>query len=315
MKKPLLILTGPTAVGKTALSLTLAHKIHGSIISADSMQIYKYMDIGTAKLKYEEMDTIPHYLIDELYPEEEFNVARFKSCADEAILDIYKNGRIPIIAGGTGYYIQSVLYNIDFSQGEQNNAYRSQLEKEAAVKGSEYLHDRLKKIDPRAAQQIHPNNTKRIIRALEYFHQTNTCLSAHNESERVKESPFDFLYFALTDDRDILYQNIDARVDQMMEQGLLQEVMFLKSMGYDRKLVSMQGIGYKEILAALEGEITMEEAVYRIKRDTRHFAKRQLTWFRREKQVIWIDKSKFEHNDDAIIDFILHTIKDKGLRI
>ena len=295
--KPLVILAGPTAVGKTALSIKLAKKINGAVISADSMQVYKHMDIGSAKVMPEEMKGIPHYLIDVLEPSEEFNIVRFQQMAKEALQQIYAAGQIPIIAGGTGFYIQSLLYDIDFSKEESDTAYRTELTAFAKEYGAHALHEKLKEIDPVSYETIHENNIKRVIRALEFYHQNHTPISAHNEKEHQKTSPYRFAYFVLTDEREKLYRRIDQRVDLMMEQGLLTEVKTLYDMGCRKDMVSMQGLGYKEILDYLDGSCSLEEAVYVIKRETRHFAKRQLTWFRREKDVIWLDKSEFNDRE------------------
>lgn len=302
MKQPLIVLTGPTAVGKTKASIGLAKAVGGEIISADSMQVYQYMDIGSAKIRPDEMGGVPHYLVDVLKPEEEFHVVRFQQMAKDAMKQIYANGHIPILVGGTGFYIQAVLYDIDFTENKSDPKYRRELEQYAKDYGAAKLHDRLREADPKAAQEIHANNVKRIIRALEYYHLTGSRISDHNEVQRAKESPYEFRYFVLNDERNRLYKRIDARVDQMMEDGLLAEVRDLKNRGYTKELVSMQGLGYKELLAYLEGEITLEEAVYRIKRDTRHFAKRQITWFKRERDVIWIDKNEYGYNEDAILE-------------
>ena len=303
-KKPLIILTGPTAVGKTALSVKLAKVINGSIISADSMQVYRGMDIGSAKVTKEEMGGIKHYLIDVLEPDEEFHVVRFQQMAKEAMAEIYQEGKIPILTGGTGFYIQSVLYDIDFTSQQEDTAYRERLEKLAKEQGNEVLHGMLQEVDPVSAEKIHANNVKRVIRALEFYEKTGTPISEHNEKEAAKESPYVFCYFVLNDDRQRLYDRIELRIDQMLEQGLVDEVRKLKEKGYHKEMVSMQGLGYKEILAWLDGEISYEEAVYILKRDTRHFAKRQLTWFRREKDVIWVDKDKFNYDDDRILSFM-----------
>lgn len=303
-KKPLIILTGPTAVGKTALSVKLAKVINGSIISADSMQVYRGMDIGSAKVTKEEMGGIKHYLIDVLEPDEEFHVVRFQQMAKEAMAEIYQEGKIPILTGGTGFYIQSVLYDIDFTSQQEDTAYRERLEQLAKEQGNEALHAMLQEVDPVSAEKIHANNVKRVIRALEFYEKTGTPISEHNEKEAAKESPYVFCYFVLNDDRQRLYERIELRIDQMLEQGLVDEVRKLKEKGYHKEMVSMQGLGYKEILAWLDGEISYEEAVYILKRDTRHFAKRQLTWFRREKDVIWVDKDKFNYDDDRILSFM-----------
>lgn len=310
-KKPLIILTGPTAVGKTAISVKLAKKIGGEIISADSMQVYRYMDIGSAKIRPEEMEGIPHHLIDILEPEEGFNVYTFQSLAKEALKGIYERGRIPIVAGGTGFYIQALLYDIDFTEEEsEKNNIRTELEQLAKEKGSVYLHERLRAVDAPSAEIIHENNTKRIIRALEYYELTKTPISSHNKEQRQKEACYRFCYFVLNDERKRLYERIDNRVDRMMEQGLLEEVRSLKEKGYHRGMISMQGLGYQELLAYLEGSLTLEEAVYLIKRDSRHFAKRQLTWFKREADVTWIDKSCFQYDDERILSFMIEKLKE-----
>lgn len=311
--KPLVILAGPTAVGKTDLSIRLAKKINGAVISADSMQVYKYMDIGSAKIMPEEMEGIPHYLIDVLDPSEEFNIVRFQQMAKEALDEIYAAGKIPILAGGTGFYIQALLYDIDFSKEEVDMTYRNELAEFAKTYGAHALHEKLKEIDPVSYETIHENNTKRVIRALEYYHQNHAPISAHNEKEHQKESPYRYAYFVLTDERSHLYERIDRRVDLMMQKGLLAEVQKLYDMGFRRDMVSMQGLGYKEILDYLDGTCTLEEAVYIIKRETRHFAKRQLTWFRRERDVIWLDKAAHGYDDDAILNEMLQLLNEKGI--
>ena len=311
MKKPLIILTGPTAVGKTELSIELAKKVNGSIISADSMQVYRHMDIGSAKIKKEEMQGIPHYLIDTFEPDEEFHVVKFQEYAKKYMEEIYAEGRIPIIAGGTGFYIQALLYDIDFTEEQEDTAYRKELEQYAKEHGAHALHEKLRAIDEKAANEIHENNIKRVIRALEFHHLSGGKISEHNEQERQKESPYAFAYFVLNDERERLYQRINQRVDIMLEEGLLEEVQKLKNMGYHRKMVSMQGLGYKEILEYLEGECTLEDAIYRIKRDTRHFAKRQLTWFRREREVIWVNKQDFAYDNDKILTYMMSELKNK----
>lgn len=304
-KKPLLILTGPTAVGKTELSVKLAKAVNGAIISADSMQVYKGMDIGSAKISKAEMQGIPHYLIDILDPGEAFHVVRFQEMAKEALQEIYANGQIPIVVGGTGFYIQALLYDIDFTSQKEDTALREHYERLAKEKGAAYLHEMLKQADPVSAKLIHRNNIKRVIRALEFYEKTGTPISAHNEQEHQKESPYDFRYFVLTDDRAKLYERIEKRIDQMLSSGLIDEVKALRDKGYHRGMVSMQGLGYKEILSWLDGEITYDEAVYILKRDTRHFAKRQLTWFRREREVILINKPDFSYDEDRILAFLL----------
>lgn len=313
MKKPLIVLTGPTAVGKTELSIELAKKVNGSIISADSMQVYRHMDIGSAKIRSEEMQGIPHYLIDTFEPEEEFHVVKFQEYAKKYMEEIYAQGRIPIIAGGTGFYIQALLYDIDFTEEEEDTRYRRKLEQFAKEHGAHALHEKLKAVDEKSANEIHENNVKRVIRALEFHHLSGKKISEHNEQERQKEAPYTFAYFVLNDERDRLYHRINQRVDIMMEQGLVDEVQKLKNMGYHKKMVSMQGLGYKEILEYLEGECSLEEAVYRIKRDTRHFAKRQLTWFRREREVIWVNKQEFEYDNDKILTYMMSELKNRQI--
>ena len=311
MKKPLIILTGPTAVGKTSASIGLAKALNGEIISADSMQVYKYMDIGSAKIRPSEMEGIRHYLIDELEPNEEFHVVRFQQMAKQAMEEIYAKNKIPIVVGGTGFYIQALLYDIDFTESEENTMYRQELEQLAEEKGAEHLHSMLKEIDPISAETIHANNIKRVIRALEFYQQTGQRISEHNEAERAKESPYDFCYFVLNDDRAKLYERIERRVDQMLTEGLVDEVQSLKERGYTRNMVSMQGLGYKEILDYLNGDCSLEEAIYVLKRDTRHFAKRQLTWFRRERDVIWIDKKEYDYQEETILQAMLQYVRER----
>lgn len=310
-KKPLIILTGPTAVGKTKASIGLAKAIGGEIISADSMQVYRHMDIGSAKITKEEMADVPHYLIDVLEPEEEFHVVRFQQMAKAAMADIYSRGKIPIIVGGTGFYIQALLYDIDFNENEGDSVYREKLEALAKEKGAAYLHGQLAMVDPKSAEEIHANNIKRVIRALEFYHQTGQKISEHNERERQKESPYQFCYFVLNDRRECLYERIDQRVDQMIRNGLIQEVQTLKERGCTKQMVSMQGLGYKEIFSYLEGDCSLEEAVYIIKRDTRHFAKRQLTWFKRERDVIWVQKDELNYDDKKLLQSLLESIKER----
>lgn len=312
-QKPMIILTGPTAVGKSALSVELAKKINGAVISADSMQVYRHMDIGSAKITPEEMQGVTHYMIDELEPDEEFHVVRFVTMAKEYLKEIYADGKIPIIAGGTGFYIQALLYDIDFTEQQCDETYRRQLEDLAREHGAEYLHGILREVDPASAEAIHANNIKRVIRALEFYHLSSKKISEHNETERQKQSPYNFAYFVLTDERAKLYERIDRRVDAMIEAGLVEEVKKLKSKGCSREMVSMQGLGYKEILAYLDGGCTLEEAVYIIKRETRHFAKRQLTWFKRERDVIWLDKQAFGYDDAAILKDMISILEEKEI--
>ena len=312
-QKPMIILTGPTAVGKSALSVELAKKINGAVISADSMQVYRHMDIGSAKITPEEMQGVTHYMIDELEPDEEFHVVRFVTMAKEYLKEIYADGKIPIIAGGTGFYIQAVLRGIDFTENEENTEYRKKLELLAEEQGPESLHEMLKKVDPVSAENIHANNIKRTIRALEYYELTGEPISVHNEREKERTSPYNFSYFVLTDDREKLYARIEDRIDEMMSQGLVDEVRQLKDMGCRKGMTSMQGLGYKEILEYLDGECSLEDAVYTLKRDTRHFAKRQLTWFRRESEVTWIDKGRFDYNEEKILEYMIRELGEKEI--
>ena len=314
MKRPLIILTGPTAVGKTKAAIGLAKAINGEIISADSMQVYKYMDIGSAKIRPEEMCGVRHYLVDELEPDEEFNVVRFQTMAKQAMEEIYAKGKIPILVGGTGFYIQAVLYDIDFqANNDEDNTYRTELETLAKEKGASYLHDMLAHVDEESARDIHENNVKKVIRALEYFHQTGQKISEHNAKERQKESPYNAVYFVLNDDRKHLYERINLRVDQMFEEGLVEEVTGLKARGYKKEMVSMQGLGYKEVFDYLNGDSTLEEALEIIKRDTRHFAKRQITWFKRERDVVWVDKKQFGYDEELILAEMLRILKINGI--
>ena len=313
MKQPLIVLTGPTAVGKTSLSISLAKAVNGEIISADSMQVYKKMDIGSAKIRSEEMQGIPHYLVDVLEPEEEFHIVKFQQMAKKAMEDIYSRGKIPILVGGTGFYIQAVTKDIDFTEAQQENDYRKELEALAEEKGGEHLHEMLRKVDPVSADAIHAHNVKRVIRALEFYNQNGSPISAHNEEQKQHESPYNLAYFVLNMPRELLYERIDLRVDQMMKEGLLEEVSRLKEEGCHRGMVSMQGLGYKEILAYLDGEYPLEEAVRVLKRDTRHFAKRQLTWFRREQELTCVNKDQFSYQEDQILDYMLEICRKKGI--
>ena len=310
-RPPLVILTGPTAVGKTDLSIRLAKAVGGEIVSADSMQVYRHMDIGSAKVTPEEMDGVPHHLIDVLEPSEDFNVVAFQTMAKEALRGIYGRGHIPVVVGGTGFYIQALLYDIDFTESDADTALRQELEQLAAERGPEYLHAMLRSIDPASAEAIHSNNIKRTIRAIEFYRQTGEPISVHNEEQREKESPYNFLYYVLNTDRAALYGRIDRRVDAMMEQGLLEEVRRLSAMGCDRQMVSMQGLGYKEILAYLEGEYSLEEAIRIIKRDTRHFAKRQITWFKRERDVRWLNLPDFDNDREKVLKHILNEMEER----
>lgn len=293
-KNTLVIVAGPTASGKSSVAVELAKQMNGEIISADSMQVYRGMDVGTAKITAEEMSGVPHYLLDVFAPDEEFNIAIFQKFAKAHIKEIQAKNKLPILAGGTGFYIQSVAFDSEFEDMEMDKALRAALEREYEELGADHFHEKLAQVDAEAARSIHPNNKKRVVRAMEYFHLTGERISEHNKTQRAKQSPYDLHYFVLNMDREVLYRRIDSRVDKMIEFGLVDEVKGLLQQGYTKDLVSMQGLGYKEILAYLEGEISLDEAVYILKRDTRHFAKRQWTWFKREPHCIWVDITEKE---------------------
>ena len=308
---PLVILSGPTAVGKTELSINLAKKINAEIISADSMQVYKGMDIGTAKITSSEMQGIKHHLIDVIEPEEEWNVLKFKKMAKKACEEITAAGHIPMLTGGTGFYIQALLYDVDFTE-ENNDEIRKRLTEEYEKMGSSYLYEKLKKVDPISAEIIHENNVKRVIRALEFYEMNSFPISEHNKIQQARQSAFNSVYFVLNDEREKIYQRIDMRVDKMIEAGLVDEVDRLMKRGLDLSYVSMQGLGYKEIYRYLTGEITISDAIYILKRDTRHFAKRQLTWFRREKDVVFVNRNSFK-TEDEILQFMYAKIKERNI--
>jgi tRNA dimethylallyltransferase len=340
---PMIVLTGPTAVGKTGLSIALAKAVEGEIISADSMQVYRGMDIGSAKITREEMQGVPHHMIDILEPWESFSVADFVENCKRITHEIYDRGHIPVVTGGTGFYIQALLKDVDFSMpvleercgdsdlsvketgnteeesseeatyGETPGKYRAYLETLAREKGAAYLHELLRQADPASAEAIHANNVKRSIRALEFFHLTGRRISEHNEQEKQKAGIYNSCYFVLNDRRERLYARIEQRIDEMLAAGLAGEVQALRDRGCERGMVSMQGLGYKELLAWLEGECTYEQAVEILKRDTRHFAKRQLTWFRREKEVVWVNKDEFGYDEEKILDFMLTELRRRRI--
>ncbi len=308
--KNLVVITGPTAVGKTDISIKLAKEINGEIISADSIQVYKDLNIGSAKITEDEMDGVKHYLIDVLEPTDDFDIYTFKQMAEDTIEEIYAKGKVPIIVGGTGFYIQSVLYDVDFEETEVDMEYRKELEELAKIYGNEYVHKMLEEVDPEYAAGIHPNNLKRVIRALEFYHENNIPLSEHNAEQKENESPYNFAYYVLNDDRYVLYDRINKRVDLMFEKGLVDEV---KSLGLDKTNQSMQGIGYKEVLEYLNDNLSLEETKELIKKNTRHFAKRQLTWFRHEKVVQMIDYRDFDRNVNKVLAFMLKDLEEKGI--
>ncbi|WHE88377.1 tRNA (adenosine(37)-N6)-dimethylallyltransferase MiaA [Lachnoanaerobaculum gingivalis] len=311
-KNKLIILAGPTASGKTSVSIDLAKRIGGEIISADSMQVYKYMDVGTAKISVEEMQGVKHHLIDVLDPKEDFNIVKFQNMVKSSIEEIVKNGHIPILVGGTGFYIQSIIYDIDFNNEDDNSSIRKTLEEEYYTFGADFMYEKLKKIDSVSAQTIHKNNKKRIIRAIEFFLINNAPISLHNESQRKKSSPYDYRFFVLNPPRDILYERINQRVDIMVRKGLVDEVKSLKERGLSKANISMQGIGYKEVLEYLEGDTSLEAAIENIKQNTRHMAKRQVTWFKREKDVIYVDPFSFESNE-KIVDYMMEKINTERI--
>ncbi|MGG7187029.1 tRNA (adenosine(37)-N6)-dimethylallyltransferase MiaA, partial [Clostridium butyricum] len=297
MKQKLLVLGGPTAVGKTELSIKLAKELKGEIISADSMQIYKYMDIGSAKVTEQEMDGIKHHLIDIIEPNVPFSVADFKEYGEIALKNILSKNKFPIIAGGTGLYINSLTCNMTFTEAEKDEEYRLYLEKLSEEKGNDFVHEMLKEIDPISYKEIHANNRKRVIRALEVYKLTKKPFSSFNAGEDFYKSDYDVYYYVLTMNRDKLYERINKRVDIMIEKGLLEECIKLREMGYTSDMQSMQGIGYKEILYYLENKISFEDAVNMIKQGSRNYAKRQLTWFRRDKRCIFLDKDVMSEDE------------------
>jgi len=305
--KKLFILGGPTAVGKTSISVKLAKELKGEIISADSMQIYKYMDVGSAKISNEEMEGVPHHLVDIVSPEEEFSVIDFKERASAAIEDISLRGCLPMVVGGTGFYINSLIFNYSYTSAEKDEEYRKYLENLAAREGNTYVHEMLKNIDSESYERLYPNDLKRVIRALEVYKLTGQTISEYTACDDIYNIPYDINYFVLTMDREKLYDKINKRVDIMLENGLIEEVIKLKEMGYNANMQSMKGIGYKEILYYLEGEISLERAVELIKQGSRNYAKRQLTWFKKDSRVKWVNKDEFK-NEEEIINYIKSNI-------
>lgn len=295
-RQPLLVLIGPTAVGKTALSLTLAKAWNAEIISGDSMQVYRGMDIGTAKLPLTEREGIPHHLIDICDPEEPYSAADFQAGARDAIEEIASRGKLPFIVGGTGLYIESLCYNYQFADNGSDEAFRKEQEIYAAEHGAEALHAKLAEIDPEAAERLHPNDLRRVIRALEVYHLTGQTFSEQQAGQK-KESPYELCIIGLTIDRAVLYRRIEQRIDEMMEQGLADEVERLLARELPPHAVPMQALGYKEIADYLRGNCSLEAAVERLKRDTRRFAKRQLSWFRHMKDIHWFDAGENFHNN------------------
>lgn len=289
MKKPLIIIAGPTASGKTDIAIKLAKKINGEIISADSMQVYKFMNIGTAKPTTKEMGNIKHHLIDVLYPDEDFSIAKFQEMAKLCLNQIYDLGKVPILCGGTGFYINSIIKDNAFDIVDKDESLRDELTNIALEKGNVYLHEMLKHIDIESYQNIHYNNVKRVVRAIEFYKITGEKLSVHNKIEKNREKKYNDTFIILTRNRENLYDRINKRVDKMIEQGFILEVESLLNKGYSKNLLSMQAIGYKEIANYLNNEISLEDAIDTIKQTTRHYAKRQLTWFKHQADGTWID--------------------------
>jgi tRNA dimethylallyltransferase len=308
MKEKLVVLAGPTATGKTDLSIAIAKALNGEIISADSMQIYRYMDIGTAKVSRDEMEGIPHHLIDFLDPDHEFSVAMYSEYAKSLISEINEKGKLPIVVGGTGLYINSLVYDLEFGRIEPLPGYRAELEMIYTKSGGQYLLDMLKKVDEESASRLGPKDKKRIIRALEVYKATGESLSSQGGSFRKETARYELSFYCLNMDREKLYDRINHRVDLMMDKGLTEEVKNLLLKGYHRELQSMQAIGYKEICQYLYGECTLDEAVNRIKQGSRNYAKRQLTWFRRDNRIKWVDIDTFDDKAD-LFSFLINDIE------
>lgn len=311
MKEKLFVLIGPTAVGKTELSIDLAKRLNAEIISADSMQIYKYMDIGTAKITEEEMEGVPHHLIDFLYPDEEYTVSDYQRDASRLITEINARGRLPMVVGGTGLYINSLVYELNFAKAPPDEEYRVELEELAANHGIEYIHDLLSKVDPESAKTISKKDKKRIIRALEVYKTTGKTMSEYNKNFRKETDKYDLCMVCLNMDRQKLYDRINMRVDIMIENGLIDEVKGILHKGYHKNLVSLKGIGYKEIIEYLDGNLTLDEAIEKIKKGSRNYAKRQLTWFRRDKRIKWVNKDDFDdfHQlSQYVYDYVISTL-------
>lgn len=309
MKRNLILIVGPTAIGKTSISIELAKRINGEIISADSMQIYKKMNIGTAKVRDEETKGINHYMINEVYPDEEFSVCNFQELAYKYISDIYSKNKIPIVVGGTGLYINSLVYNLDFTEAVSNQKLRDKYYNMAEVYGNEYIHEMLKEVDKKSYNRIHVNDTKRIVRALEVYYETGKPMSENYKKFREPNPDFNIVMIGLNMDRKKLYKRINKRVDMMIDEGLITEVKGLMDEGYTEDLTSIKGLGYKEIIGYINNDYELEEAIEILKRDTRRFAKRQLTWFRRDKRVNWIDVDEYD-SKKQIVNRIISILND-----
>lgn len=296
MKPKVIVIGGPTASGKSNLALEVAKRIDGEIVSCDSMQVYKYMDIGTAKATKEEMQMVKHHMIDVVEPNENFNVVKYIKMVKPIIDDILKRNKIPIVVGGTGLYVESLINNIEFSESENDYEYRKQLEEFSKKNGNEELYNKLLDIDPEFAKTIHLNDTKRIIRGLEVYHNTGNNISYYNQKSKEKESPYEFYLFGIIEDREKLYERINERIDKMLNMGLVDEVKKIYDT-YNEFPTAMQGLGYKEVVAYLNEEYAYEEMVEKLKMETRRYAKRQLTWFRRYKDMVWLDKERLSLDD------------------
>jgi tRNA dimethylallyltransferase len=310
MKDKLIIVTGPTAVGKTSISISLAKRLNGEIISADSMQIYKYMDIGTAKVTEREMEGVQHHLVDFVKPDEQFTVADFKENATKLIQSLNKNNKLPIVTGGTGLYINSLVYELNFVDVPPNQTLRDELEAFAKERGNCALLDKLRSIDPVAADKYTENDIQRIVRAIEITTISGKTYDDYGSNFRVPNDSFEAVMYCLNMDRQKLYERIDQRVDMMIQQGLFEEVQRLMDKGYGKDLVSMKAIGYKEVMEYLEGKESYENTVEKIKKLSRNYAKRQLTWFRRDKRIKWLDVEEFESKDE-IVEFLVGDIRKK----
>lgn len=307
--KDLVIIVGPTAVGKTDSSIQIAKRLNGEIISADSMQIYRQMDIGTAKIREDEMDGVRHHMIDIVDPCDEFSVSDFQERAYRCIEDISSRGKLPIVVGGTGLYINSLVYKLDFSETHSDQSIRDIFYRYAEVYGNEYIHDRLRVVDPETAKKLSINDTKRIVRALEVYQLTGSPMSEYNKNFREENDNFNLAFMGLTMDRQILYDRINTRVDKMIEEGLIDEVKNLLDNGYTSNCTSMKAIGYKEVIDYIEGELSYEDMISILKRNSRRFAKRQLTWFRRDRRIEWFYKDQYNQNE--LIDSMYNYCKEK----
>ncbi|QHI73731.1 tRNA (adenosine(37)-N6)-dimethylallyltransferase MiaA [Aminipila terrae] len=303
MNREIIIVAGPTAVGKTKYAIEIAKNFNGEIVSSDSMQLYKFMDIGSAKPTQEEQNQVKHYLVDEIDPREPFSVAEYQKRARDAIEQIFSKGKTPVISGGTGLYVNSLIYEMDFSAPPVGNEYRKKLENLAAKHGNEYVHQLLSKQDSEAAARIHPNNLKKVIRALEVAENSEQGIQPFEKSF-VKTSDYAYKLIGLSRNREELYERINLRVDMLLDMGLVDEIKGLLDMGLTSDSISMKGIGYKEIIGYLNGEYDLEHAVYLVKRNTRHYAKRQITWFKRYDDIKWFNISEYNSDDEAVKEII-----------